>query len=358
MDNKLFAREEVLPALSETKADILIESRGSQNWFTFVEETSPRYLCCVCGNEDCLPDLLDSKFELPSVVSRVSNPRPWNEREVCRINISGKSGMLYVRVAKPTKFIKECSDLRYVYNRFIRFVQYDSLWWLPAALEWVKDCRAFMFKYGTDNTPWDIIRSFDDIERRLFNKTIFPGEKLRGGSPTGVYMVVFGTLNTKITSFTLSAQFCYCDACMEAHLPSFDMAMEIHIALHPNTDSQLREAAKRKISAGIASCSGNAKLVGEKPGDEQLYVKHGLPWHSADDGFRPHSKKSPFKHAGMHIVHWFCHDNERYDHAVFVGPLFEHKYLPTIAKVRELGITPDGYTFVRNDLEERGFHAY
>ena len=345
--------EEVLPPLSETYADILsIDNEAFlPKWFSFVPPRAQYTALFIDWNEE--------DHRLPSFVPRNQYGQlDYTNLKRCRINQSGRSALLYAAVPDPIKFITQCSGIRDRYTSCVRYISFHSRWWLPSALGFVVDCREFIATYGLENTPLDVVESFDEIEKRLFTQTGFAGERLDYSSPTGAYAVLFGSADAARDSFSFGkAQFCFCEDCMLQPYPCLEVevVLEIRNALDPTTSAERREKAKRIIQQSMGSRATASTTSKDRSVDDPvLYEIMSRPWNVSDEVSSEHSLEDVFKKSGMHVVHWYCAHKNAYEHALLVGPLERQMYVPTMQHFSEIGCY-DAYMLARNDLINRRF---
>ena len=323
---------EILPPLPETKADIAVREGLVVTRCNVILPFSSGY------NGSLMP-----RQHYSSNVTK---------RDVCRLNVGGESKLMVVVVPNGMKYLSQCSGIRNAFTTCVRFVAYFSHWWLPIALSWVSDCHKFIASYGIVNTPPDIIRSMDEIEKRLFRWTQFPGEALDVVCPTGAYAILF--TNAKQHSFCFrTAVFCTgtCENSKCKSEDSYGALRKVRKALL--VLSRSREENKCTCTVTSSNSSIGVNRPANLADDRNLYVKTSRGWHLSDEYYKCDIPVGVvFAKSGVHIAHW--NTDKGREHALVVGPLERKDHLVVVYYLRQLGLSVD-IKFVRNDLGTRRF---
>jgi hypothetical protein len=332
--------DEILPPLPETVAEIQSATDGVVKFVSFI---MPKRIDFNALVEDSLNRYNMPRLVPPNQYHYSQGNGPFFYTDVCRINEGGKEGMMEARVQNATNYITQCGDLRDAFSQRVRLIAYMSDYWLPSALGWVYDCREFIGTYGVHNTPCDVMEAFDAIEKRLFRSTTFGLEQLDYASPTGAYVVIFGSLGTKPASFSFKyCQYCYHGDSKCISTTEYVNTVEIMHAIDPKSPLLRRIQAVNYLKEAMA-----------KNGRSKETAKEGLrPWRATVETGLNVALDVLFGEAGMHIAHWGSGN-----HALVVGPLQRDHFADTTFYLNEIGLE-DAYVFVRNDITERRLKTY
>jgi hypothetical protein len=334
--------DEILPPLPETVAEIEIATDGV---FRYVSYIMPKRI-----DFNALVEESVNRHNMPRLIARDQNHYsqgngPFFGTDACRINEGGKEGMMEARVQSATTYITQCGDLRDAFSQRVRFVAYLSDWWLPSALGWVYDCREFIGTYGVHNTPKDLMEAFDAIETRLFRSTTFGLEQVDYASPTGAYVVLFGSLLPKPASFSFKhCTYCYCGRSECTSTKEYHNAVELMHVIEPRTPFL------RRIQAVNYLRDAMSKNAPAKASEKEK----SRPWRATSETGLGASLDVLFGKAGTHIAHW---GKGNYAHALVVGPLERDHFADTTLYLNEIGLE-DAYVFVRNDITERRLKTF